>query len=231
MEVFQLRNKIRQFYFLLLIILLVGLNIIWEGFKIKKIYLISSNNKVSGLSVFNGTNLLFLNSEKIINLILAKNIYLKNVKLTKKFPGVLFLELTWRQPVARLMSYDKPLFIDAEGFPAENNTSVDTFPQIYLSSVTLSGKTPDWRLLKAISLINELHKGDLFLSRVNFVDNNSEINVLIDDSVEVLLPYNFDPLSTGASLQTIISRFRIEGKFISKIDFRFEKPLVILKNE
>ena len=212
---------------------MLGINLIWENVKIKKIFIISEINNLHGLSVFNGKNLLFLDPQEIISILLAKNIYLKNIKISKIFPSKVILELTWRQPVARIATNQKPLFIDVEGFPALSNNDelINTLPQIYISRATFNSSTPDWRLIKAISLINELKKKELVLNHLTFNENNSEINALIDDSIEVLIPYNFDPLLLSPSLQTIISRFRIEGKFISKIDFRFEKPLVILKNE
>ena len=59
----------------------------------------------------------------------------------------------------------------------------------------------------------------------------NESPTLVDDSVEVFMPVTADPSYLSASLQTIISRFRIEGNFIAKVDFRFDKPVVILKNE
>ena len=89
----------------------------------------------------------------------------------------------------------------------------------------------DWRVIKAVSLINELNKKEIGVDSVGFSSSSAHIRAVVDDSVEVFMPVTADPSYLSASLQTIISRFRIEGNFIAKVDFRFDKPVVILKNE
>ncbi|OGG02917.1 hypothetical protein A2W14_00235 [Candidatus Gottesmanbacteria bacterium RBG_16_37_8] len=212
--------------------ILALIKICWELLKIKKIIIISENNNIAGLSVFNRKNLLFLNDDVTRNLLLTRNIFLKDIVIEKKFPSQIMIKTVWRKPIASISTSGEQILIDDEGFPAFPNDNLSyQVPQIFLSKVIFGSRSPDWRLLKSADFIKELNQKDIIISRLTFNENTSEIVALIDDSVMVLIPYNFDPTSISASLQTIISRFRIEGKFITKIDFRFDKPVVVLKNE
>ena len=227
--------KIKKKYFILFLsisLLLFALNLFWNSIQIKKIFIVSPVRQVNGMSVFNGQNIIFFNNNRITDTLLTSNIYLKNINLKKKFPSTIFLDLTWRTPYAEIISSSSPFFVDNQGFPALSEGNLTgTLPQINMPRMLVTDKNPDWRVLKALSLLNQLSSSAINCSRLTFDEANSQITVLIEDSVELLIPYNFDPARLTASLQIIISRFRIEGKFIRSIDFRFEKPLVILKNE
>src|SRR3990172_3469846 len=104
-------------------------------------------------------------------------------------------------------------------------------PDIRLNKLMLSSQSSDWRLKKIVTLIDKLNNFNLHFSGINVNDNSSEITGLIDNSIQIIIPQEADPQEISASLQTIISRFRIEGKFVSVIDFRYSSPVVILKNE
>ena len=204
---------------------------LYYRFQLKKVIIISQNKEIRGLSVFNKANLLLLNNEQIIYFLLSKNMFIKSIKLSKSFPSSEKMEVIWRMPYAEIISSRDPFYIDSEGFPAESDTAFSQIPQIYSPNIIINNASPDWRLKKAVYLINLLDKKNLHLAKIA-IDNNSQVFTgLIDDSIEIIIPLNSDPQVVSASLQTIISRFRIEGKFIAKIDFKFEKPVVILKNE
>lgn len=214
-------------FFLLLILFLLN-----KSIAVKKIILISPYRKIDGLSVFNRQNLLFLNDQKIIRFLLSKNIFIENIDLKIYFPGTVVLDIKWRQPVAVISGINNPILIDGRGFPAfTDNTKDSSLPQIYISNVSFNYQTPDWRLKKAVTLINNLNKNDTHISRITINVDSGLITAFVDGGTEIYIPLSQDPMTVSASLQTIILRFRIEGKFIASIDYRFAKPVVILKNE
>lgn len=176
--------------------------------------------------------MMFLNDQKIIRFLLSKNIFIENIDLKKHFPGTVVLDIKWRQPVAVISGINSPILIDDQGFPAFTDDKKDYYlPQIYISNVSFDYQSPDWRLKKAVTLINNLNKNDTHISRITIDVDSGLITVFVDEGTEIIIPLSSDPMTVSASLQTIILRFRIEGKFVTSIDFRFAKPVVILKNE
>ena len=202
-----------------------------QGFRVKKIIIISDENSIKGLNVFSKKNMFIIDNEEIVPILLYQNIFIKDINIKKVFPNTLVLNPVWRRPVAQIISSEDPFLIDNDGYPARSFSNSEILPEIFVSKLIYNKNSADWRLVKAISLINNLKKYNLNLSKVAIDDDPSQISAVIDNSIEVFIPLNNDPVVTSASLQTIISRFRIEGKFISKIDLRFDKPIVILKNE
>lgn len=176
--------------------------------------------------------MMFLNDQKIIRFLLSKNIFIENIDLKKQFPGTVALDIKWRQPVAVISGINSSILIDGRGFPAFADDTKDYYlPQIYIPNVSFDYQTPDWRLEKAVTLINNLNKNDTHISRITVDVDSGLITAFVDEGTEIYIPLSSDPMTVSASLQTIISRFRIEGKFVTSIDFRFAKPVVLLKNE
>ncbi|OGG06520.1 hypothetical protein A3D05_05055 [Candidatus Gottesmanbacteria bacterium RIFCSPHIGHO2_02_FULL_40_24] len=209
------------------------ISFLWQSLQVKKINIISADTNISGLSVFNGKNLLLIDTAEIKEKLLAGNIYLKDLTLKKIYPGQIQMDTVWRIPVARIINSSTPLYIDSEGFPAKPppDPDLEFLPQIEVTRAVFNKNKADWRVIKAVSLINELNKKEIGVDSVGFSSSSAHIRAVVDDSVEVFMPVTADPSYLSASLQTIISRFRIEGNFIAKVDFRFDKPVVILKNE
>ena len=206
--------------------------LIYKNTRIKKIIIISKTSGVKGLTQFNNLNLLFLNEQSLVSDLYRNNLYLKNVTSRKIFPRTLILNLVWRSPIAKVYANNSVIFIDDAGFPSLPLQNIDGYlPDIRLNKLILSSQTADWRLKKIVTLIDKLNNFNLHFSGINVNGNSSEITGLIDNSIQIIIPLEADPQEISASLQTIISRFRIEGKFISSIDFRNKNPVVILKNE
>lgn len=215
-----------------LVILVKLLGFFWDSLKIKKIIVISPFKKVIGLSVLNNKNLLSLNNDQVAANLLEKNVYLKNISLQKIYPAAIALNLSWREPVAVIENSNTPLYIDDQGYPAASEAAAGRFlPQIETAKISFDGKRADWRLVKAVTLLKDLEQKELPVEKLVIDDASSVIKIIADEPQQVTVPLNADSGFISASLQTIISRFRIEGKFISTIDFRFDKPVVVLKNE
>lgn len=200
---------------------------------VKKVIVVSQVQEINGLNFLNGQNFLTVDSRNLADKILGVNPYLKKLTVTKSFPDKLTLDVMPRIPVAVMSDSDKKEFyLDREGFPADKKYLRSQFlPVIEGYKLPYRTSRPDWRVLKAVDLISLLAEENIGVGHFFIDDINSSFTLFLLSEEEVFLAQNFNPAEISASLQTIISRFRIEGKFISKIDFRFDKPLVILKNE
>ena len=124
----------RPYLYLLLFSLLTFLilSLVINRFQVKKVIIVSVTGELNGLSLFNGKNLLFLDEQEIIGQLQTKNIQLKKIVIQKKFPDKIALYLTWRIPVARVITPGTPFYIDSEGFPAFLFADPSSFPEIHV---------------------------------------------------------------------------------------------------
>ena len=227
-----MKRRIRVLWALpiLLTVFISGILFLSDFFRIKKVIVISNSTEIRGLSQLFSENYLSLNEEVTAQKLLAVNPLIKNIKIGKTFPQTLTLNVFWRKPQAKILLDDKIILLDEEGKVSAGDP--DGLTEIAGTKITLpSSGTTDWRILKSVNYIILLSKSGIRVNNIYIFDEESIFILELADGEEVKIPFQTDPDQVSASLQVIISRFRIEGKFISSIDFRFDKPLVVLKNE
>lgn len=216
---------------ILLIIVALAFSFI-QRFNLKKVVVISSFRYDLKMSALNSKNLLFLDSDLIAKWIRENNQLLKGISMSKKYPDTILIQPEFRVAVAYVMSSDGPLYVDSSGVFLKDDGRIEKdLPFIEIPEFIVSDKMSDWRLSKTLEYITELSKKDIKVKSVIFQPQDSTYYLHIDGDNQVIVRQEDYPASIAASLQTIIARFRIEGKNISRIDFRFEKPLVVLHNE
>ncbi|MBI3955603.1 hypothetical protein HY338_04095 [Candidatus Gottesmanbacteria bacterium] len=101
---------------------------------------------------------------------------------------------------------------------------------IDLNELILNLDKVDWRILKAIKLVVDASKNTLSINKISLDEASGIYHLILVEGEEVEFSQEQDPYLIAASLQIIISRFRIEGKIISQIKFQFDKPVVVLKS-
>lgn len=111
--------------------------------------------------------------------------------------------------------------------------SSDFFGKKIISPVPLA-KSYDKSMINAIKNINqsdlEKLKTDLLKNNISFVDisasSDGSLNVLLSSDQNVIFSPKKDIDFQISSLQLIMSRFTIEGRRFSRLDFRFDKPVI-----
>lgn len=89
--------------------------------------------------------------------------------------------------------------------------------------------------LKSVSKSVASHDVEKILSEHNIQyetvssASDSSVLILLTTGEEVVLSSTRDIAVQISSLQLILSRFTIEGKKFQSLDFRFERPIVVLK--
>ncbi len=227
----------RKKYILCSLSILAILIVIFSGFlifshyQLKRVIVISTSQKLNGLELLTGQNLLTLDTDKIIRDLLSKNQTIKSIKLTKLLPDVLILEVIRRTPRYLIVKNDLIFPVDEEGIILTGAIYDENLSRIKADNLSVfSGEKIDWRILKAINLLQDIEKQSILVDQI-FIDDKGSLFLLdLPEGTKVIIPYNNDTTLVATSLQIIMSRFRIEGKFVSKIDFRFEKPVVTLSN-
>lgn len=204
---------------------------IYKKFEIKKLIIVSYKPKIRGVSIFEGNNLLLVNEKKISNYLSEQNTDIKSIVLGKEFPQTITLRIESRTPIAAIGDETKNLYIDSEGIILTEESNIISLPKIQAFDFEIykDGKA-DWRITKASSFIDMVGKQGILIDQILVDNSSSSFKMKTNDGIEILLPFDTDIATKASSLQIILARFKIVGKNITRIDFRFDKPLVTLAN-
>lgn len=203
---------------------------LFSKFQIKTVIVNSGNLDISGLERLNNQNLLFLDIDKFTESLVRENSLISSASGRKEYPDRLIIYLYERKPVALLTSGSIKYYVDREGVLMPKEEDID-LPEIEISNIQVFlGQQTDWRIIRAVNLLQNISKQSILVDRIIIDDRESLFQVYLKGDVLVLVPYSFEGSILATSLQIIMSRFRIEGKFVRKIDFRFDKPTVVLSN-
>lgn len=202
----------------------------FQIFKLKKIIIISNYFNIQDLEVFNNQNILLLDQKKTVNNLLQKNSVIKSIVLTKRYPNTIILSVDFRKPAAIVTNTTSHVYVDSEGIilPSGKNEFVPTI-EVTQKSLTREDVS-DWRIKKALELLEEIRKQSISIVQITVDDTLNIFRLQTENSATILVPFSSEASSIATSLQVIMSRFRIEGKFVKTIDFRFDKPVAILTN-
>lgn len=201
-------------------------------FRIKKI-IIFGNNNLKGLSYFNGKSTLTLDEKNIIGNLLTVNPTVKTFEIKVELPYTVIINYLPREKFVYYTSDKTSGYLDNDGVYLEtaekNNLNL---PQIKANGLGIyPDEKADWRITKALKYVADMNHFDLSLQEID-IDNKRNIFTLYLNSGEMaFIPQNSDPNYITPSLQVIVTRFRIDGKFIRSVDFTNDKPVVLLKSE
>lgn len=206
----------------------------YEYFQIKKVIIISPNKIINGLAIFNRQNIFLLNDRKISQNLVEQNPIVKSVAMKKIYPSTVMVNFSIREPIALILRESLNIFVDDEGIILPSSASGETMdlPKIELTRIPLiTSQKIDWRIEKAISIIRNFSKQSIFIDQILIDGKDLNFHIILPGKIEVIVPQISEAEQIGASLQIILMRFRIEGKLVRKVDFSFEKPIVIMANE
>jgi hypothetical protein len=161
-------------------------------------------------------------------------------------PNKLVFELERRKEVAVLgfelkledketTSSGKPIFettkdfflVDEEGVVVKKENN-NLLPLILLSeelNLNIGQKVPKKEIVEAIKFLTNLRL-NLLEPKVAKITSPYSLSVWLEDGKEALFSLKKEIQVQVDSLQFILSRSKIEGRKIKKIDLRFDKPVV-----
>lgn len=227
-----MRRKKIVFFVGLFILLITSLLIyLYNFFTVKRVYVIGNVIPLRGINSLSKENLLLFNNKNVESNLKNKNPSVKNIIIRKTFQNILNITTIRREAIIEITDGKRVLYLDEDGIVLEINHLNSKLPQIKTTLITFGlGNMADWKMIKAKNLIIELEKKGIFTDKIAVDDNSGNYILKTNNKIEIIIPLKMEINILSASLQLIISRFRIEGKIISKIDFQFEKPVVVLKN-
>ena len=185
--------------------------------------------KASGVSlVFDErkitNNLLFFPAQKIRQMLLQENVFLADVRFIKKYPHTLIIEPVFRQPIARLTTQSGVVFLDKTGVVLPAN-SEQTLPLLIFDVGTLhEGQTViNPQILQGLRFVERIGDSEVIRS-VTTRDGPSLVANIHE--TDILFTQDASMESVVATLQTLLTGFRIKGSLPKSIDLRFDKPIV-----
>ncbi len=170
-------------------------------------------------------NLLFFPIAKMREELLSDNQLLEDVEFTKRYPGTLIIRPILRKPIAVLELPDRTLLLARTGAVVGVAGVGGDLPVIAIesNSYTVGSIITDQRITAALSFIGTVGSF-LEIDRITSVDALS-IRAKSKET-DIIITQNSDMAIVAATLQTMMTGFRIKGTLPHTIDLRFRKPVV-----
>lgn len=222
------QNTIRKIIYALiaaicLLLIIYGCS---ELFKVRKVETTAKEKDMQGFPYL-GNRYLFSIYEDEINKFFLKKPEVKTVLVKKKFPNTLSIDVVYRTRLAQIISENNIFILDEDGLIFEKIATPATLPIIQIAprKLDLGTNITQNNITVALKILNYANKNNLRFVDTIPLDENT-IEMTLDNGTRIVIGLNAKAEDIVSSLQMIFKRFTIEGKTISKIDYRFEKPII-----
>jgi hypothetical protein len=170
--------------------------------------------------------LLLFPAQSIRIQLLADNPILADIQFQKKYPHTLVIVPTLRSAVGRLVVLSREVLIDGSGIVlAEGDASSQNLPRLVIpvTGIRIGEKITDQRVAAALAFISGMRD----IAPVTAVSVEDEASLRAkSDKLDILFPQAEETQALLATLQTLLSGFRIKGSLPTFIDLRFDKPII-----
>lgn len=170
-------------------------------------------------------NLLFFPHQVVRDALKEQNPLLADILIQKKYPHTLVIIPVIRTPVARLVTADRRVLLDADAVVLGEDDGTSSLPAVELPVVGVRlGASPQEQNVKQSVQFLVKTKPLLAFKKITQLEDrylqaeSEEIHIFFtqDGNIDTIV----------ATLQTLISGFRIKGTLPALIDLRFDKPVV-----
>ena len=195
-------------------------------FTIKNIVVVGNNIRVQVDETRLPKTLLLFPSVTLRTQLLTDNPMLFDIQFRKKYPHTLIIIPTLRTAVVRLVLVTREVFVDDSGIVlADADTGSPVLPRLFLPlpSVRIGETLSDPRVASALSFITGVR--DILSITAITVEDERSLRAK-SDTVDILFPHDGSMPAIVATLQTLLSGFRIKGTLPTFIDLRFNKPII-----
>lgn len=199
---------------------------IQKQFRIQKVEVVGAQFEVIIDEDKMNKNLLFFPAQKVRAQLLVQNPILKDIQIRKKFPHTIEIIAYARDPSARLTLSDHEVIVDNEGVVlglAGAEHRVLPLLSLSISNGSLGTTIDDPNVRQSLAIVKGIGKDIAIISITNI---DSTTLLAKTDRVDIYFPQNGETSDKVATLQTLISGFRIKGNLPKVIDLRFDKPIV-----
>ena len=222
-----------KFLPILFIVLVVSILIYAQIFKIKKINFKDDNNCINSQVLnkelgINGKNLIVFNTNSLINKIKENYSCVDQVKVSKKYPNFIDIEIQTKEPI--VLVEGTQLTLREDGLISEQG-SLKNLPKIFLPETIKAqagAKIENPQVSFALKTTRELLKSDFTPTAIRIL---KPPDIAIYDSKGTIVLFSQEKAVDIQvdSLQSVFAKAKIDPTKIAKIDLRFENPVVTTK--
>ncbi len=217
---------------LIALALLIAAGVIFKyAFTVREVNLEDKEACLSRDSVRNqyiGKNLLTVNAQKEEKAQKQKNSCVEGITVTRKFPGTLQISVKSKLPVAKIDGTD--LLSTADGLVIKKQITAN-IPTIYLSNakeLKENSTITEPAAKFALEISSNLLKSDYTPASVRIM-GGGDIAVYSTGGIIALFTTRKAASQQVDSLQSIMTKAKIDASKIEKLDLRFDKPTVVFK--
>ena len=224
------KYRVSVIFFLLIVASLIFFNRI---FQIEEIKIIDeeNNTKLAGLDFLHRQNILLLDKKKASVVINKRNPFLKTVNIVKQYPNKIVIFVKKDQPIAILKSDQGVLLLSDTGkiiFKKKDYNDdlplINFYQNIYYYQYQ-SGELIDLKEIQSVLNFLKIFRDlNLKVDTVDIAGVNMVAFNLKDKQIYFSLEKNSQ--TQQYQLEAVIRQFKIEGKNFTKIDLRFNKPVI-----
>jgi hypothetical protein len=171
-------------------------------------------------------SLLFLSESRIESMVMQGSHYITDVKVTKKYPHTLIINIKGRLPRAIVRDRGNSFLVDDTGFILGIPNEHELFPIIDISTnfIDVDSYENSQEIQQALHFLIGVHSTMDVLTIEKY--DTISLKVLTEDGI-ILIPIEKEISEVLTSLQTIKEGFRMKGVLPKTIDLRFNKPIII----
>lgn len=169
-------------------------------------------------------NLLFFPSDQIREALLSENPLLGEVIIKKKFPHTLVIMVYGRIPIARLQIQGRSVDLDSEGVVLGESVPGINLPILFFDASPRIGEViRDPQVLTSISIVTACKK----ITAIDSITALDGLSLWVKSgTLSIYIAQQSDINAKAATLQVLLTGFRIKGRLPTLIDLRFSKPVV-----
>ncbi|KKR34450.1 MAG: hypothetical protein UT63_C0001G0017 [Candidatus Gottesmanbacteria bacterium GW2011_GWC2_39_8] len=215
---------------LIFILFLVSLYIWKTGvFNIKEIIINGDIQNIRGIESLADKNIFFLNKAREEEILEDRNFQVSKITIEKKYPHTILLKIEKRQQVLQIETAGNFYSLDINGVVLGKSSTKFDLPVLILTEekkLKIGEKADIAEISYITKTISRLKEGSFAVGMISIEDGGQTMKIVLADETIIYSSPSRDAHKLVSSLQIITSRFRIEGKIINTIDFRYDKPIV-----
>ncbi|MBP9816007.1 FtsQ-type POTRA domain-containing protein [Candidatus Woesebacteria bacterium] len=196
---------------------------------------VSGSKQLSGIDKYSSNFIFLLKPIEVEKEILQQNPTLEKVVVELIYPNTLSILAIEARPIAKIVLEDGYMAISSEGkILAKQRDDMSTLPiginyyqPLYFRSFAVGDVIDINEMIDAVFFIEELQKLALPVGNVDI--RNENMIVLFLEDYEILVSSTKDTLEQMAQLKVVLEQFRTKAVEFSRLDVRFEKPIVVFK--
>lgn len=175
-----------------------------------------------------GKNIFLINGPQVEQNLKKENSCLQSLSLIRKLPSKLAVEVKAKVPVAKIDGTDLLATAGGEVIKQQVATNI---PTIYLPGNVKVGQGTKFEnsdILAALGITAALLKSDFTPASVRIV-GPEDIAVYSTNETVALFTTRMPISGQVDSLQSIMTKAKIDAAKIAKLDLRFDKPIIVFK--